>query len=282
MKNILWLYAILYYSICAYATGLQDKVESFIPKNTYQMNINFIKKLFGNEKKFYKGNHLDIAKVLTTLKNNGLLQLKLSKPSNISVTFRINFLDIQTDSNPSFMFLNYTTNNILTNMGYSYFYVTEAIKRQDKILLTYTLNAESHIDPVVMIDNLIKRGYRIVDIKRNTAIHWIYDISLGNSYIPHANVIVKGENTFNQINGKYWFVFNSIGILRIIPQDNVEWYPKILMFDSNMNLINAIISVDKQNSYNLKITKEIQYIMITDNYNASVLRNGITLDFTID
>lgn len=272
---------LLFYNMLV-ATQLQDKVQKLMTKSNYQTNEKFIKKIFTNEKTFYKNDNLDIVKVLSALKTNGLLFLKLTKPSNISITFRINTFK-QTDKNPSFTFLAYSASNILSSIGYSYFYVTKATKENEKIMLTYTLNAESNIDPIVMATNLAKRGYKIIDINRYSATHWIYDISLIKSNITIAKVVEKGTNTFTQINGKYWLTINEVGTIEITPKNNTEaWYPKILIFDNEMNPLDVIMLTDSKTTYSIDLPKYARHILITDNYNATILRNGINIDFKIN
>lgn len=262
------------------ATQLQQKVQNLITTNTYRANAKFIQKIFANEKAFYNSDGVDVMKVLTTLKNNGLLALKLSKPSNVSATFRINKIKL-TDKYPSFTFLAYSVSNVLNNIGYSYFYVTEATKDNDKLTLTYTLNAESNIDPMVMSVNLIKRGYKIIDVNRYSATHWIYDISLTDSNIIAAKTLAKGTNTLTQINGKYWLTFTTLGTLQITPKDNTEaWYPKILIFDNGMNPLSVILLTDSKTTYTIELPDMARHVLITDNYNASALRNGLNIDFT--
>ncbi len=262
-----------------WANQLQQKVQSLIPKNNYEANQKFIQKIFANENAFYQGKNINVVKVLTALKNNGLLTLRLTKPSNVSITLRLNAIQT-TDKEPSFTFLAYSASNILSNMGYSYFYITEATKMNNKLTLTYTLNAESSIDPLVMINNLAKRGYAIVDVQRQNATHWVYDISLQQSNIMIAKTLTKGTNTLTQINGKYWLTFNSSGILQITPKDNTDaWYPKILVFDNAMNPLDIIMLTNSKTTYEINLPLSVRHVLITDNYNASILRNGMTIEF---
>ncbi|RDU71592.1 hypothetical protein CQA66_06410 [Helicobacter aurati] len=258
---------------------LQEKIRSFIAPKTYQSNAIFIQKLFKNEKSFYKDDNINVIKVLNTLKANGLLTLKLAKPNNITISFRIN-AKTYTDSNPSFMFLAYTTSNLLSNMGYSYFYVTHAKKNHDSLSISYTLNAESEIDPTVLIGNIQKRGYNIVDVIRDSPTHWIYVIRLEQSKITHAQQITKGTSQLNQVSGKYWITLGIAGVLQVTLDNDEKWNPKILIFDDNMNLLEAIMSKDMQKQYTLKTNVAMRFLMITDNYNPANLRNGITLTFT--
>lgn len=258
--------------------SLQEKIKSFMSPQSYRSNENFIRKIFSNEASFYTNKRLDIPKILKTLKANGLMNLKLNKPSNVQVSFKINHF-LNTDNAPSVMFLSYATSNLLSNMGYSYFYVTHAQKAQNQIALTYTLNSESNIDPTLIVDNLNRRGYDVLDVKKAQENHYIYDVSLRKSNLTNTDSITKGSRDLVKLNGKYWLSISGIGTLNITTRDNVSWYPKILMFDSNMNVVEAIMAQKPSNNYSLHINDKIQYIMITDNYNASVLRNGISVNF---
>lgn len=159
------------------------------------------------------------------------------------------------------------------------FIVTEATKEDEKIKLTYTLNAESSVDPIVMATNLTKRGYAIIDVNRYSATHWIYDISLLNSNIAAAKVLAKGTNTLTQINGKYWLTAITTGTIQITPKDNTEaWYPKILIFDNAMNPLDVIMLTDSKTTYKIDLPQSARHILITDNYNATILRNGIEVN----
>lgn len=258
------------------ADMLSDKIKMLVPSNVYKNNENFIKKIFSNKASFYTNNNLNIEKVVKTLKANGLIPLKLNKPRDITISFNINAFS---DKNPSFAFLSYATSSLLTNMGYSYFYTTKATRDSNRILIAYTLNSESNIDPAMIIDNLSKRGYIVLDINKQGDTNWAYDISLKNTFLVNADMLQQGNKELTKINGKYWLVASSTGTLNISTKEKVNWYPKILTFDSNMNVIDFVMSKNLNNNYTIKVTKEIKYIMITDNYNATTLRNGIVLNF---
>ena len=275
-------FAIIFYigvfsATFSYASPLSDKVENFVPKNVYQKNANFVKKIFSNEKKFYKGNNLNIQAILSALKSNGLLTLKLKEPANVSATFRINAYS-KTDDNPSFFFLNYTINAMLGNMGYSYFYITEVKRDKEKILITYTLNSESNIDPSVLVSGLMARGYNIVDVNRFSQTHWIYDINLKNGIIPNANDI-NSNSTISNISGKYWLSFSMAGSVSIKTSNMESFYPKVLVFDNNMNIIDSIMETNSTKNYNFNVDSNVRYIFFTDNYNPTNLRSGLDIVF---
>lgn len=278
MKKIL-LFIFLFLFSFSKASDLNDKIRALTLPNVYKNNENFIKKIFSDERSFYKNNKLDVTKIVKTLKTNGLLNIKLPSPSNVNISFRINHSYVNDDKEPSFMFLSYATSNLLANMGYKYFYTTRATKQDSKISITYAMQSESNIDPVLIIDNLYKRGYSVIDITKDSNTHWIYDIVLNNTTILDANFVKKGSTELAKTNGKYWLMSNNEGILNITPKDNIKWYPKILVFDSNMNIIKSVMMTNPSNNYSIDITNDARYIMITDNYKSTILNNGIVLNF---
>ncbi|STQ86997.1 hypothetical protein LS73_006780 [Helicobacter muridarum] len=257
---------------------LHTKIKEYIQPKTYQTNAKFIQKLFKNESAFYKNGNVDVIKILNNLKNNGLLALKLNKPSNIKISFRVNEKN-RTDFEPSFIFLAYATSNLLTNMGYSYFYVTNAKKNNDVISVSYTLNSESQIDPTVIISNIQSRGYNVIDVSKDSELHWIYDIRLEQPKITNAQQIKDGEIELNQVSGKYWIIVDSAGILEIMLNNEEKWNPKILIFDNNMNLLNAIMQKEMKQKQVINTNSNILFLMITDNYNPARLSNGIKIIF---
>lgn len=261
-----------------YAITLQEKIKALIPSSTYKSNENFIRKIFSDEKSFYTNKDFNIEKILKTLKSNGLLPLKLQKPSNVEISFRVNALS-QTDSNPSFIFLNFATSNLLTNMGYKSFYTSKARKLDNQFLISYIINTESNLDPTILLANLAARGYITLDVQRYNDKDWIFDITLRRTSLTNTNAVQKGSKELTQINGKYWLSISGSGTLNITANNEVKWYPKVIMFDKDMNMVNVIMLENSSNSYSLKITNDVKYLMITDNYNSTNLRSGIVLSY---
>lgn len=65
-----------------------------------------------------------------------------------------------------------------------------------------------------------------------------------------------------------------------MPKNNVSaWYPKILVFDNDMNLLDSVSMHSSRDSYKISLPIATRHILITDNYNASILRNGISVEF---
>ena len=270
------LFAVCLASIAAAKPSLQDKLKNLVPASSYKSNFVFIQRLFKNEKAFYNGNSIDIAKVLSTLRANGLLNLKLDKPSNVVLSFKIKE---SKDAKLSPLFLAYTTSSLLSSMGYSYFYVTQAQKMQGNLSLSYTLNAEAAVDPTVIVSSLSDRGYRILDVSREGATGWVYDLVLERPNLANMSKLVEGELNLNHISGKYWVLAQARGELKITPSEATIWNPKILIFDSSMNLIDSVLSNEKKKSYLLEINQEPCFVLITDNYTPANLRNGLVITF---
>lgn len=256
-----------------FTNELEDRVRLYIGDVVYKINSNFIKKLFNNKDKFILNDGtLDSLSILKVLKNNGLLDMRLKNPQDIDIT-------ISTKSSP--IFLTYSMNNILNSLGYIYFYISNSNKKLQDINITYTLRSEFNIDPVILSNEFLKRGYEIKNITKTNNVKWNYKINLVNSKILNSITISQNQSikTIN-VTGKYWIMCEcgNGGILHI-STENKNWRPKISLFDKNMNMINVIESDEVFSNYKLQLSSDTKFLLITDNYNPVNLRNGIDIEF---
>jgi len=70
-----------------HAASFYKEIENITGKNTYVANQKIIKTLFKNKKIFYTGGHLDYPRVLAILKENHLLNVKISRSTAITLSF---------------------------------------------------------------------------------------------------------------------------------------------------------------------------------------------------
>ena len=70
-----------------WADVFDDKVRNLIGEQNYQLNVNFLNKIFANKTMYYTNGRLDIAKIVYALKNNGLLTSRFGQPSEVKLSF---------------------------------------------------------------------------------------------------------------------------------------------------------------------------------------------------
>ncbi len=111
-----WIF-IISLAVYAWADAFDDKIRNLMGEQNYQLNANFINRIFANKNMYYTGGRLDIAKIVYALKNNGLLSSRFGQPSEVKLNF---------SARTSPILLTKIGNNILTTMGYSYFVISKA------------------------------------------------------------------------------------------------------------------------------------------------------------
>jgi len=56
-----------------------------------------------------------------------------------------------------------------------------------------------------------------------------------------------------------------------------NWYPYVVFFDKNLNILNIIAKENSQKTIYLDIPQECAYIKISDNYSKTNFKRGITI-----
>lgn len=190
-----------------WGSSLEDSIQNFIGKQAFYTNQNFIKRLFKDEKKFLTNNGLDYFLILKTLKDNGLLELVFSEPSELQIT-------IKAKSKP--IFLTRIINSTLSSIGYSYFTISKAKYDEGEVELTFSLVTEHILDPVVFLNELKKRGLSPLRVQRENLLHWEYDLEIQKWVVLNSIALSKPERfEVKKISGEYWFDVKTPGVLHI-------------------------------------------------------------------
>lgn len=253
------------------ANDLQSKIINLVGESGYNRNKSFINKIFKDEKSFYLNGNLDIYKVITTLKDNGLLKFKFSKPQEFYARFT---------SKTSPVFLLKAVNQSLSYLGYSYFVTSEASYQDSISVVKILLTTEHIIDPIMLLNELAKSGFVGIDIESVSQNEWNYELSLINSKIPDSVFLSKGNNIkANEISGEYWFeLSDSNGIVSFSLINNRSFSPKIVFFDKNLNIL-EVQTLSRRSSANIGVVKNTKFIQITDCINSSNLKGGVNIKF---
>lgn len=250
---------------------LSSKIFNLVGEHIYYKNKSFINKIFAKEDNFYKNGNLDIYKIIYTLKENGLIRLKFDSPKDFNIIFV---------SQTSPIFLLRSINSSLSYMGYSYFTANEASYYNDISNIRISLLTEHIVDPVALLDELLKHGFIGIDVKQNSNLEWEYQLLLTNSKVPYAKFISKGNSiSLKDISGEYWLeLSDSKGRLEIAKSNGSSFNPKIVFFDKNLNVLDVQI-LSKRSNVNIKIVDNTKFIEIVDFVYINNLKNGVNVKF---
>ncbi|PAF45043.1 hypothetical protein [Helicobacter sp. 11S02596-1] len=255
----------------AFADALDDKIENLIGTQAYNVNKNFINRIFNNKQAFYVDGRIDIKKLVATLKDNGLLILKFSQPSELNITFV---------SQTTPIFLTRSINSALSSMGYSYFAVSKAEYTAGIAKITFSFATEHALEPSIMIDELNKRGYIFTDIKRNSIFDWEYDIELVDPKLANAREISPSNEVLEvrEVSGEYWFSTKDSGNITITAK-TPYWRPRIVLYDKDLQIINLISQTSTTKKITFSLLEGIRFIMVSDIQNPAIIKNGLEIKF---
>lgn len=268
------LLSLLLLSLTLWADGVDESIENFIGKESFYTNQNFINRLFKDKQKFYTSEHnLDYYAILKTLKDNGLLELVFKQPSEVRIRFKAKTKPI---------FLTRSINSTLSSLGYSYFTVSKALYAQGQSDLTFLLVTEHIVDPVVMLNELKKRGLNAVSIVRENTYDWVYELSVQDWVMINAITLEATPRLeLKNISGEYWFAVKNAGSLKITKKNSrIGWYPRIVLFDKNLQILEIITQESMAKSAEVTLSNDTAFVMVTDLNNPARLKYGITIQFT--
>ncbi len=247
---------------------LTQKIKSFINIDIYDANKEFINIVFSPESDFYRGDIVNVVKVVTTLKENGLLKLFFDAPRELNLHFK---------TNGSPLFFVKLMSDTLRNIGY-YRYVTTA-SNFDGLEFTWSISLKSEYatDPLVLQKELRKIGCKIVDLNRITPTEWSYRIDMVDGFLNLFKV-QNGENIkLKRSLYAHWLNTFDIQTLTILSSRRNNWYPYIAYYDSTMQLLEVIKRDVKTKKMVLNIPQFTKYMKISDIYTLKNIKDGLTL-----
>lgn len=251
---------------------LYDKIQNLITTQKFQLNKSLIDLLFKNRSEFYiTPDLLDYRNVLKTLKNNGLLDLKFKNPTNLTISFNSN-----TDPIKSLKILN----EILRDMGYSYYFTKETtyLKDTNQLHWTISLNTEYILDPFMLLNELKNRQCNIKNITRLNNKTWSYDIDVNFAKISEAVKIDKDEKIIlSKPLRPYMLEVRDTSVLYIRSRTLNSWYPYIVFYDKHFDILDVIKTNRIYKKYKTNVPRETQYIKVGDMFTLLNIKRGLSI-----
>lgn len=270
MKRFMWIFALCVGFSVAFSaeSALDTKIINLIGEADYNRNKSFIAKIFTPTSNFYQSGNLDIYRVISVLQNNGLLKLKFSAPQEFSAVFVAQTTPI---------ILLKTINQSLSTMGYSYWIPSEAVYENDTTTIRISLTTEHIIDPIILINEISKNGFVVVNINRSKQNEWEYSLSLANSKIPNSTFVAKGNNlNIYEVSGQYWLEVGGLGRLEVQSINNKNFNPKVVFFDKNLNVL-EIQELSRGQKFDISIVDNTKFIKISDSVLNSNIKAGLNV-----
>jgi hypothetical protein len=245
---------------------LDAKVLSFIGEESYEKNRDYIHINFKNVDSFYIQDRINVVKVVETLEENGLLHLFFEEPQQYEMTFH---------STGDALFFVKLMGDTLRDIGYYRYVTKESVHDESGFEWKISLEAEYVTDPVLLRKELATRGCEIIDIVRQSATDWHYNIDTSKAHLKVDRLESGIKKKYNRIQYAKWLDVADIKAIDITSHRANYWYPYIALYDSSLRLLKVIKQDEETTRLNLKLPEETRYISVSDLYTITNIRYGL-------
>ena len=249
---------------------LYQKIENIIGQNEYKIHKGLISLLFKDEKEFLQDGKIKYYNLFSQLQENGLLNLHLNKPKDITIEFKILNKNLK-----AYKILNET----MQSLGYGYFFTKSMeICEDQELFWTIAFKAEYMLDPVVLLKELRLNSCKIIEVTNKSNNHWYYEIDFSEAILSRAIKIEKNEKIkFNKPLRAFFLNIEDGKKLQIISRKLNNWFPHIVFFDRDLKVLKTVKKNRIYHGLNTKIPLGTKYIKITDKYNLINIKRGLTI-----
>ncbi len=272
MVRAVLLVGVLFIFAFAHSSSSEElvlkKIEKIIGSEKFTQNRAFVGIVFSPAEKFMHKDRVDAVKVVETLKENGLLDLFFNKPTRIVLEFK---------TNGAPLFFVKIVSDTLRNIGY-YRFVTDASKyNSSEFSWSVDIVSEYAADPMILQNELQKRGCRIIDIQRETPKKWIYTIDMHDAHLPVQELQSGYVTKLRRSLFPYWLGVSKIRRLRVVSHGRNHWYPDISFYDSQLHLVKVVERDKRSYDVTFAIPKNARYIKIADIYTMKNIKDSLEL-----
>ena len=245
---------------------LSQKIEALLGENAYARHVKFIQIIFADTPEYFTNERVDVAKVIQTLKDNGLLDLFFKKPQEMHLTF-------QSSGYP--LFFVKIMSDTLQSMGYYRFITERAQQDESGFFWTIRLTSEYAIDPVLLKKALQKRGCDIVDIDRHAQTDWSYHIDIKSAYLMLKELRPYTEKVLKKSLYEHWLNVKSSKSIVLWSLSGNNWYPYVSFYDKELHLLKVYKRDRRTKKTTLELPEDTTYVKIADLYSLKNIKEGL-------
>lgn len=245
------------------------KIKTFIDSSVYESNRAYIDIIFSPKSDYYTKDRIDSVKIVTTLKENGLLNLFFKKPRELKLSFK-------TSGSP--LFFVKIMGDTLRNIGYYRYVTRESNLNSSEFIWSISLKSEYATDPLILQRELQKSGCTVVDLQRNSPTDWSYTIDMRDGHLSLDSLKAGKKNILKRSLYAHWLNISKIKKLAIRSSSRNSWYPYIAYYDSSLHLLKVIKKDKKTRKITLNIPRYAEYIKISDIYTLKNIKDELVLD----
>jgi len=248
---------------------LEQKVENIIGKKDFQTHKSLLKLLLSDQNRYIVNDRINYYNLFKTLQQNGLLNLRRNKPTEINIEFKILNRNIK-----AYKILN----DAMQSLGYRYYFTKLLEYNKDSLIWKIVFKAEYMLDPVMFLKELRNNDCKVTNVENKQTNNWLYEVDFSDSKVDRAVKIQKNEKVrFQKPLRAFFLKVEDPKSLQIISRNLNNWFPHIVFFDKDLRVLQAVKKDRIYKGFKIKTPIQTKYIKITDLYNLINIKRGLTI-----
>lgn len=200
-----------------------------------------------------------------TLQQNGKLNLKSSGKVNTNLTF---------NSNGDSIVLLKAIKEVLFKMGY-FNYENLSFKNSKNPSYSVLVTSDSIVDPGELYKELKKSNIFIENVNKKHKTSYTYTLN-----IKKANLYASSfGSAYKKPIRPYFVNIKGQHKVTIASQKGDVWHPKILVYDSNLKLLDSVFMDSSMQKFTLNLPKGANYIQVDDASSLENIKHGLEFSF---
>jgi len=239
-------------------------------KGSYAAKKGLISVLFKKQSDFMSHGRVDILKVLTKLKNNKLLDLQFKGARTLELSFA-------TTGKKPLLFVK-TIKDVLSAVGYNHTLTTKAVQDESGFLWKVSLRGAAMLDPLLLANELQKRGAYFTSVKRYSKESWRYNVFIDRATVKSRKISFNKNVSLKRPYKPYWIDIAGARVLNLKSHRANIWHPYIIFYDKDLNIVTKYTKERKSYNVALKIPRTAKYVKIGDLYTLKNLKRGLQIN----
>ncbi len=251
------------------AASLFDQIQNITGKNSYIANKKIIHILFKDTGGYYRQGHLNYLKLLRVLRENQLLNVRLSRSSQITLSFA-------TRQKYPVAFIR-LVRTALTDQGYSHIDIQKVIHDKSGFMYKVSVYSDTAPDPIMIAENFAAKGADLIGIKRFSVANWRYFVDISHLNLVPKKLPVRKSVQLSRPLEPYWINVSGIGHVRLTASRANSWYPRIVFYNRYLKVLRNVSKDRKSYNLRLNVPRDAMYMKVSDMYTLENLRRGLTI-----
>ncbi|WP_457596582.1 hypothetical protein [Hydrogenimonas sp.] len=252
------------------AAGALEEARGMLAPGTYESHARLLSLLFEKEGAYCRQGRCDAAKIAETLRENGLLTLKLPRREEVTLRFSCR------GARP--FLLMKLVGRALEGVGLGGLVTREAALDGEGFSWSLSYTSDRVADPVALGRELAESGVFVSTIRRLSPASWEYGLQMEGAALPVPSLERGRRREVVRPVRPVWFGVEGIKTLTIREMPGSHWYADVAVYDKMLRILSVKESDTRTRYLRIRLPEEAAYVKIGDRFTLENIRSGLKID----